>query len=37
MIQEQCQWSSALLKGQATHQSEQVLFQDKQRRQGRYG
>jgi hypothetical protein len=36
MIQEQCQWSSALLKGQATHQSEQVPFQEKQRRQGRY-
>jgi hypothetical protein len=37
MIQEQCQWSSALLKGQATHQSEQVFFKVKQRRQGGYG
>ena len=37
MIQSSASWSSALLKGQATHQSEQVLLRCKRRRQGGYG
>ena len=37
MIQSSASWSSALLKGQATHQSKQVLLRCKRRRQGGYG